>query len=359
MRLFVYEHLMAGGAGEAIRASLLAEGQAMLSALVADFLAAGHAVTTMLADSAPWPAESPAEIVRAADPDRRRAAFARLACQADWSLVIAPELGGQLLACCQAVHDAGGRLLGPSRQALEICCDKHATAEHLGAAGVPAPVGMLLRGGQSPKDDALFPAVLKPCDGAGSCDVLLLGSMPAPGDWPLRSTPQRLERFCPGVSVSVSLLVSPQNTGRASGIQAPSGPALLDKPAVAPTLGFETASTYALPPCHQHLSDDGQFRHLGGSLPIEPALASRAERLARRAAAAIPGLFGYVGFDLVLGDDPTGRDDVVIEVNPRLTTSYIGLRRLAEENLAQALLDVAAGRHPRLAFGSSAVRFSA
>ena len=38
----------------------------------------------------------------------------------------------------------------------------------------------------------------------------------------------------------------------------------------------------------------------------------------------------------------------VIEINPRLTTSYVGLRALASCNLAAALLNVVAGQKPRL-----------
>ena len=52
----------------------------------------------------------------------------------------------------------------------------------------------------------------------------------------------------------------------------------------------------------------------------------------------MPGLSGYVGVDVVLGND--GRD-WAIEINPRLTTSYVGLRALAGFNLAEAMLAVA------------------
>jgi predicted ATP-grasp superfamily ATP-dependent carboligase len=37
---------------------------------------------------------------------------------------------------------------------------------------------------------------------------------------------------------------------------------------------------------------------------------------------------------------------VVIEINPRLTTSYVGLRRLARFNLAEALLRLLVGDEP-------------
>ena len=76
-----------------------------------------------------------------------------------------------------------------------------------------------------------------------------------------------------------------------------------------------------LAPAAQHLSDDGRFRYLGGSVPLTAELSERAIRAGRRAVEAIGGLRGYVGVDVVLGDT-----DQVIEINPRLTTSYVGLR---------------------------------
>jgi len=47
------------------------------------------------------------------------------------------------------------------------------------------------------------------------------------------------------------------------------------------------------------------------------------------------GLRGYIGVDMVLTND----EPVVIEVNPRLTTSYIGLRKVINFNLAQAIVN--------------------
>jgi hypothetical protein len=116
----------------------------------------------------------------------------------------------------------------------------------------------------------------------------------------------------------------------------------------------------ALPPCRQRLSDDRRFAYLGGALPLAAEEALRARALAQRAAAALPGAFGYLGVDLVLGAPADGAGDVVIEVNPRLTTSYVGLRAACQGNLAEAMLDVAEGRLPRAPPAASrAVTFDA
>src|SRR5262249_29824231 len=113
----------------------------------------------------------------------------------------------------------------------------------------------------------------------------------------------------------------------------------------------------ALPPAEQLIettSPSGQLRYAGGAVswPIE----RRWENiLAQCVAASVPELFGYFGIDLVLGDFGGA---CVIEINPRLTTSYVGLRRLSKVNLMGVLLDAVRGRTPTsLSWRESRVRF--
>ncbi len=54
-----------------------------------------------------------------------------------------------------------------------------------------------------------------------------------------------------------------------------------------------------------------------------------------------PTVRGFVGLDLLLGDCVS--EDCVIEINPRLTTSYVGLRRMIHGNLAARLFDLETG----------------
>jgi hypothetical protein len=96
----------------------------------------------------------------------------------------------------------------------------------------------------------------------------------------------------------------------------------------------------------QMLSTDGRFRYLGGRLPLPADLSARAISLAARAVAAVPGVRGFAGVDLVLEAVPAQGSpprDTVIEINPRLTTSYVGLRVLARRNLAELWLAAVSG----------------
>ena len=90
---------------------------------------------------------------------------------------------------------------------------------------------------------------------------------------------------------------------------------------------------------------------------MELELARRATELGERALDALPDATGYVGVDLVLGNAPDGSEDVVIEVNPRLTTSYVGLRAMTSSNLAAAILHLANGTSLDLEFNDHPIEF--
>jgi predicted ATP-grasp superfamily ATP-dependent carboligase len=71
-------------------------------------------------------------------------------------------------------------------------------------------------------------------------------------------------------------------------------------------------------------------------------------------------LLGYAGVDLVLGDAADGSGDYAIEINPRLTTSYIGLRAAAGFNVAEAMVRCATGEAiGELVWKPGRVRFAA
>ena len=66
---------------------------------------------------------------------------------------------------------------------------------------------------------------------------------------------------------------------------------------------------------------------------------------------------GWIGIDMVLGSAENGASDFVIEINPRLTTSYIGLRRICKQNLAQVMWQAAAGETVELSYKAGRIEF--
>ena len=73
----------------------------------------------------------------------------------------------------------------------------------------------------------------------------------------------------------------------------------------------------------------------GGCVPFNHPLKQEALSLAEKVVESFSGLRGYVGVDLVLGKD----EPYVVDVNPRLTTSYVGLSKVANFNVAEALIN--------------------
>ncbi|HMP57705.1 MAG TPA: ATP-grasp domain-containing protein, partial [Gemmatales bacterium] len=108
----------------------------------------------------------------------------------------------------------------------------------------------------------------------------------------------------------------------------------------------------------QRLATQGRFHYAGGVLPIPEPLAKRATELARRALATVPDLLGYVSVDLLLDEGDNPANDVVIEINPRLSTSYLGLRAMSRKNLFTLMLAHAQGEELLPAWKSGSVEFA-
>ncbi|OLC53038.1 MAG: hypothetical protein AUH92_06620 [Acidobacteria bacterium 13_1_40CM_4_69_4] len=233
------------------------------------------------------------------------------------ALVIAPAAGGVLETRCREVEEERRLLLGPSAASVRLASDKLLTCRCLGAAGVAMP-----RTDTVPFASAhgrlralTLPFVVKPRDGCGGRGVILVRRRAAIGAAiaALRKATQRrdflVQEYVEGDAASVSILARDR---------ADPG----DRSALLP-LGLN----------RQTGEWRDSFAYLGGETMAATAAVAALAR-------AAPGVRGYLGVDLVLGRAGA----TVIEVNPRLTTSYIGLRRSVGENLARLVLDAATGR---------------
>ena len=88
--------------------------------------------------------------------------------------------------------------------------------------------------------------------------------------------------------------------------------------------------------------EHGRFHYHGGVVGGFEGRRARYEPLAERIAAAIPDLWGYVGVDLIDG----AAGPMVLEINARLTTSYVGLRHVLGINTAALVLGLLSERVP-------------
>lgn len=355
MHLFVWEALSAGaGAGENAPPSLFREGHAMLAALLEDAASLPDGkITTLLAGKKPFSrtAERPAvpsgiEIYTAWTAEEERQLFRRLCSTAECTWLIAPEIDHLLLHRTQQALAAGGRTSGPNIPALRLCSDKYRLARFCRQQGIPtlttwlpAEVPATPIAGSA---DFALPVVLKPRFGAGSTGCRLVASR---REWEEWQQQRRKEQ-----QLAAEWIVQPYVAGRALSTAA------IFSPPANPD-GFPVPEIF--PVGEQLLSQDGRFRYEGGRIPADlpETLQMKAEQLIRKVGRRIRGLYGYVGFDLLLPESDA-EELLLVEINPRLTTAYLGYRRLCEENLTQRVLTPTTVRPLRWSAPSVSVRFS-
>jgi predicted ATP-grasp superfamily ATP-dependent carboligase len=322
LNLLVYEHASGGGfADERIPPDMLSEGYGMLRTLISDFKAEGCDITTFLdlrlkTLNPPIEADNIIWISSRKELDEN---IRKLSGLVDAVYVIAPESGQVLQKLVEIVEACGGACLNCQIDAIKKASSKVTIYEVLKKSGlrVPETVTMSFLENLSHikriVSELGFPVVFKPIDGVG-CSGLSVArdttQIAAAVDKIMRESSSKcfiVQKLIKGVSASVSLI----STGEKA------LPITLNKQMV------------TLAPPHS------QSSYNGGIVPFTHSLDKEALKAAQMAVNSLKGLKGYVGVDMVLAKD----GPVVMEVNPRLTTSYIGLRKVVNFNPAQALID--------------------
>lgn len=313
--VLVLEYLSAGGALAGADDDLLAQGRAMRDALAAD-LAVAPGVSVLLAVHSP---HEPLPPPLARRPNVARIApragettiefAARAALMADAAWIVAPECDG-LLARLQAAVGPE-RWVGCSAAALHVASSKRETLAALARAGVCTP---LTCGGSGGGSGARF-WVVKPDDGAGAAATHRHADRAAAladlAERCARDEPTTIEPWIDGEPLSLALLIDAHGAAR------------------------------VLARNRQRIEIDalGQVHFRGVDVAAIDARDPRApalDILARAVVTALPGLRGFVGVDLVWSlaiDAP-----VAIEVNPRLTSAFVGLSARLGRNVGAEVL---------------------
>jgi predicted ATP-grasp superfamily ATP-dependent carboligase len=323
LKLLIYEYVSGGGfADKPIPSSMLSEGFSMLRTLISDFKAAGHSVTTVLdsrlaALNPPMAADC---VVPVSSFQEAEAAIQKISESADAIYIIAPESNQVLQSLVADMERAGVSSLNCRASAIKKVSDKAAILERAKEMGVPTPATVIV----SAFDDVAeikqtisgrldFPLIVKPVDGVG-CGGLSV----------IRNENQVASAVAKLISESSSKYFMAQELIHGTAVSV----SLLSNGSEALPISLNKQNVSLKPP-------ESISTYNGGQVPFNSPLKREAFAAAKTVVKSFHGLRGYVGVDLIL----TEKEAAVIEVNPRLTTSYVGVRKVVGFNPAQAIIN--------------------
>jgi predicted ATP-grasp superfamily ATP-dependent carboligase len=306
VKLFVCEYITGGGLyREPLPESLAREGLLMRDALLRDLAELDDVeVLTTFDTRLPMPQTGQALAINPAEDVRR--IWDECIVQSDAVWLIAPETNGILLRLTELAVSQAKPVLGCTAEAVRLASSKRATCRALQAAGIA--VVPTYRPEEWPQDEAAQHGwVAKPDDGAGCEDSAFFNHAYAMRDWlGTRTATHVVQPYMRGQPASLSVLC-------------------------------KQGQAWLLSCNLQKITlESGTFHYAGSVLNGAACHWRRCEALACSVAEAIPTLVGYIGIDILLDEE----DIPVLEINPRLTTSYVGLRQAMGYNPARLIVDL-------------------
>lgn len=312
MKILVYEYSTGGGGSDAPFTSLVQEGDAMLTALIRDLVEVPGVTVSALRDvrlqkpvnTSPhveWISVSPDDNVM----DRYLSAMTD--CDAVWP--IAPETQGVLQQFCMAAECSQKPLLNTSSQGVAIAASKRLTHERLSEHGVPTVSSVVLDlRGHYP--EIPMPFVVKADDGVACENTHIIQTR---SDWEhfveTHDSGVRnwiIQPFTPGESLSLSAV-------------------------------FAQGEAVLLTCNRQHIRQlDTHFLLEGCTVNAFNDERGKVNELLKRIASAFPELWGYAGVDFIVNQQGV----FVLEVNPRLTSSYPGIRDALGLNPSRLVIEL-------------------
>jgi len=229
----------------------------------------------------------------------------------DMGLVIAPD---HLLSRYTMILEQHTHNIGCGAMNAALCANKVRTAQILKSHGIPVPGGA-----------TAGTRVVKPVHGCGAQGVRLTSSAPGEGEFS--------QEYIKGEHFSASL-VGNRIVGDAC-------------------LYFSGSPPVSLAVNRQfiEIGDDGAFRYRGGETPVHPEREQEILDVTTKTIAVL-GCQGYCGVDVVVADKV-----YVIDVNPRITTSLVGIAACMEEEIARILVDASFGKPVSPIHLTGSVRF--
>lgn len=273
----------------------------------------------------------------------------RLAAGADAIILIAPESDGELIRLASAIDEVSDSRLGCRPPFLERTSNKLMMAEYISDEYLHPQTltpQQFLAYSKNVSSASKRAWVMKPIDGAG-CDGIWKGTAAALSSYICQHSgcPNSLvQHYLPGKPASVAAWIT--ETGR------------WWLPPVWQDIHWEN-----IPIAEGITLDHPTYR--GGSGPISREYWDTIHAFANRILDLQgPGALGWVGIDFVFHLENGTPRCSAIEVNPRWTTSYAGLRQLFQGNLLEILLETSllkcslGGFIPNQTWGSQTVSWN-
>jgi predicted ATP-grasp superfamily ATP-dependent carboligase len=301
LKILIFEYLCGGGfAGQDLPASLAAEGSMMLQALLTELkqLPQHSLLLPMDERCRPQLYTENTEIVPIHAGQNIMSLLPELIRQCDAVWPIAPESDGILAEIALLVTAQQKILLASSAATITLCGDKYATYQTLLTHGLPVVETALLQDFQ-PSSGKL---VIKPRDGVGCLGGMISDDLNIKSENPAQFI---VQPFYAGQALSLSCLCK-QGKGRLLSINQ-----------------------------QQIQIIDNRFVLNGCLVNISSHRPEFYQQVVSQVAAAIPGLWGYIGIDLL---DTPDKGPLILEINPRLTTSYVGIAEATGVNVARQVL---------------------
>ncbi len=305
MKLLVFEYICGGGmADQTLPDSLAAEGRLMLQALI-DQLKDLATIQLLI------PLDKRCNIVVPANADiiwiddqSPKNYLSALITQVDAVWPLAPESQGLLADIAQQVLDQNKQLLLSSPTTVKLCSDKLATYQTLIAHKIACVETQVLEKNSLNQ----FPiSVLKPIDGLG-CE----GSI-------VVDNPQQFQQL---KSELTHYIVQPYVAGQA----------------VSLSCLFRQGQGWLLTCNQQQIQLKHQQFHLSACLVNAPnRYPEFYQNLIDKIAKALPELWGYIGIDLI---ETAEQGPLLLEINPRLTTSFVGIYPATGINVAEQVIQL-------------------
>lgn len=321
MKFLVYEHTLAE-TGDKDFSHIICEGYAMLNGVAADLKSLNHHVTVILSKHFRNYSTylSSDRIVFVSSFEEREKIVNKILSEVDAAVAVAPETGGLLYDIVKKIEKKGCLFLNCPSDTLRKFTRKSTIYEVLAREDVSIP--KILKASFNEKASTIsekvrsvgYPAIIKPEDGVGCSGISLIedqSQIPTALNKVKKDTSFEefiIQEYIEGTHASLSILCNHS-----------------DK--IILSLNGQWINLQ---------SSYSESQYLGGFIPLKSKrkIKDLAYKTAEKTVKALDPLKGYVGVDVIL----TGKKVYVVDVNPRFTTSYIGLRKTLKSNTLGILL---------------------